>query len=53
VLVNDVSVAAEELGVTTTNISGLIYFLLDTPFVDPAAVDPSTPAPTVEASASK
>jgi Tfp pilus assembly protein PilO len=44
VLVNDVSVAAEVDGVTTTNISGLVYFLLETPFVDPNAV--ATPSPT-------
>jgi Tfp pilus assembly protein PilO len=55
VLVNDVSVAAEEQGVTTTSLSGLIYFLLDTPFVDPSTeVDPNaTPAPTVDATASE
>lgn len=49
VLVNDVSVGAEEVGVTTTNVSGLIYFLLDTPFVDPTA----EVAPPVDATASE
>lgn len=48
VLVSDVNVAAaDEAGVTTTTITGLIYVLLDAPYVDPTAVvAPATPEAT-------
>lgn len=49
VLVSDVAVSADEDGTTTTDVTGLVYFLLDTPYVDPAAV----PAPTPDATAAQ
>ena len=47
VLVSDINVAAAVDGVTTTTITGLVYVLLDAPFVDPALA----PAPAPEATA--
>ncbi|MET4582811.1 Tfp pilus assembly protein PilO [Conyzicola nivalis] len=49
VLVSDVSVAPAADGVTTTTITGLVYVLLDVPYVDPAAA----PAPAPEAAAAE
>jgi len=49
VLVHGLNVSAVEEGVTTVTISGLLYVLLDTPYVDPAAVV-ETPAPEAAAS---
>jgi Tfp pilus assembly protein PilO len=39
-LVSDVSVTPPEAGVSTVSIDGLVYMLLDTPYVDPTAVAP-------------
>ena len=49
VLVSDLTVGAESDGVTSVAITGLVYALLDTPLVDPAAVA-ETPAPEAAAS---
>ena len=50
VLISDVNVSAAEDGETTTDVTGLVYFLLETPYVDPAA---AVPAPAPEAAAAE
>jgi len=43
-LVSDVSISAAEAGQTTVSVDGLVYVLLDAPYVDPTAVvAPATP----------
>jgi len=49
-LLSGLNVSPVEEGVTTVTVTGLLYVLFDTPYVDPAA---EVPAPAVDATASE
>jgi len=44
VLVSDVTMSAADAGITTVTVTGSVYFLLDTPYVDPNAAPVEVPA---------